>query len=446
MEKLPKIAVQRLRATAKPEVHPDPDLLAAFAEKSLGERERVTVLEHLALCGDCREIVALARPQPEMELVAAASAATPAPVRSGWLRGPIFRWAALAACAVVVATGGFTLRRQSIAKRTVAVKEGREPESLMGDQKLKTLDRQAADQETLAQQDQVSTMLIPAPPPVAQKQEKITASSRAARSLGGIAQKKLPEERGQGVAGGLMERKSAPTEAAASSVGLMAKAAKPAEASNQQQQGVQNQQQQSLQTDQVQVFSGQNETVTVEANPIRVQSAEADAGAVQANLDKAKESAPAAPAPVAAANNPPPAQGVAGFAATGRNLAMLKSAGRAPAVAPRWSLSSDGMVLLRSLDAGKTWQAVAVADKVVLRAVSALGPEVWVGGSGGSLYHSSTLGRDWKKVEPAADGKILLADIVAIEFTDAQHGKLTTASHEVWTTSDAGQTWQLSQE
>ena len=40
MEQLPKIAQQRLQATAKAGTHPDPDLLTAFAEKSLNERER----------------------------------------------------------------------------------------------------------------------------------------------------------------------------------------------------------------------------------------------------------------------------------------------------------------------------------------------------------------------------------------------------------------------
>ncbi len=427
MEQLPKIVVQRLQATAKPEVHPDPDLLAAFAEKSLGEREHVTVLEHLALCGDCREIVALAQPQPEMELVAAASAATPAPVRSSWLRGPIFRWAALAACAAVVAGVAFTLHRQSLARRTLAIKD----ESAMGDQKLKALDRRASDQENL-----VGTMVAPAPPP-ALTQEKVAASSRGASSLSGIAQKKVSEEPRQGVLGGLMERKSAPTEAAASSAGLTAQAAKPVEATNGQPQ--------SQQMSRVQV-PGQTESVTVEANAIRNEDKawEASAGRAQADAARAKESAP--PGPVASAASPSTGQGgIVGLAASGRNVMMLKSAGMAPAVAPRWTLSSDGTLLLRSLDAGKTWQAIPVADKVVLRAISALGPEVWVGGSGGAFYHSSSMGRDWKKVEPTADGKVLQADIVAIEFTDAQHGKLTTASHEIWTTSDAGQTWQLSQ-
>ncbi len=112
---------------------------------------------------------------------------------------------------------------------------------------------------------------------------------------------------------------------------------------------------------------------------------------------------------------------------------------RAVDLTPRWNLSSEG-ILQRSFD-GRTWQAVPVADNAIFRAVSAVGPEIWVGGNGGSLYHSSDNGQHWTQVKPAVNGSPLTADIVGIEFADAQHGKLTTSDHETWTTSDAGQSW-----
>ena len=95
MEQLPKIVQRRLQATAKPGVHPDPDLLAAFVEKSLTDRERSQALQHLADCADCREVMALAMP----EMVS-----PPSPVlqKSNWLNWPVLRWGALAACVVVV--------------------------------------------------------------------------------------------------------------------------------------------------------------------------------------------------------------------------------------------------------------------------------------------------------------------------------------------------------
>ncbi len=40
------------------------------------------------------------------------------------------------------------------------------------------------------------------------------------------------------------------------------------------------------------------------------------------------------------------------------------------------------------------------------------------------------------------NGDALSDDIIGVEFTDIQHGKLTTSGGEIWMTADAGQTWQ----
>src|SRR6478736_9626489 len=100
MDQLPKIVQQGLGRTTKPGVHPDPDLLAAFAEKSLNDRERSQVLQHVADCADCREVLSLTMPAIE-------PARSPALETSSWvswplLRWPILRWGALATCVVVV--------------------------------------------------------------------------------------------------------------------------------------------------------------------------------------------------------------------------------------------------------------------------------------------------------------------------------------------------------
>src|SRR5712692_3430949 len=106
MADVPKIVCQRLQVTAKAGVHPEPDLLAAFAEKSLGGSERLQVLEHLAQCADCREVVSLAMPELEP-----ASTVSAGPARAPWLPWPVLRWGALAACVVVVGAA-VTLRHQ----------------------------------------------------------------------------------------------------------------------------------------------------------------------------------------------------------------------------------------------------------------------------------------------------------------------------------------------
>lgn len=165
----------------------------------------------------------------------------------------------------------------------------------------------------------------------------------------------------------------------------------------------------------------------------------------------------------------------------GRNVTQLVaiSPGVVPVgVVPRWSINSSGG-LQRSIDQGKTWMDVSVApapagsydlvtvansqaisvtksDKkalkrefakaktspVVFRAVAANGADVWAGGMAGMLYHSLDAGNTWTRVAPSASGSLLTGDVLTVDFPDPQHGKLTTSTPEVWTTSDAGQTWQ----
>ena len=97
MEQLPNIVSERLKKTPIPATHPDPDMLAAFAEQVLQGTERTRVLEHLAACADCREIVALAPSHAEPAMAAAARSR-----KSGWLSLPVLRWGTVATFAVIV--------------------------------------------------------------------------------------------------------------------------------------------------------------------------------------------------------------------------------------------------------------------------------------------------------------------------------------------------------
>jgi hypothetical protein len=145
-----------------------------------------------------------------------------------------------------------------------------------------------------------------------------------------------------------------------------------------------------------------------------------------------------------------------------------------PGSPTRWTINSAGG-LQRSFDQGSTWQDVDVrnsrapaaasnlavmkaparaneanydslekkdAAPVVFRAVAANGPEVWAGAAGGLLYHTSDAVAHWTRVVPSASGVSLTGDILSLEFIDAQHGRITTSTPEIWTTSDAGQSWQ----
>src|ERR1700676_361958 len=97
MTEIPKIVRQRLQTDAKLADHPEPNLLSAFVERSLGQREQFEVLHHLSQCTNCREIVSLSGAQPDV-----AVAVSLAPARAAWFSWPDLRWSAAMACVVVI--------------------------------------------------------------------------------------------------------------------------------------------------------------------------------------------------------------------------------------------------------------------------------------------------------------------------------------------------------
>src|SRR5262249_46431344 len=86
MPEFSQLLRQRLASGELVEGHPDADTLTAYAEKLLPAPEQGQVLEHLARCRDCRDVVALtfdsipAEPQTTVVAVPARSA------RAGWAR------------------------------------------------------------------------------------------------------------------------------------------------------------------------------------------------------------------------------------------------------------------------------------------------------------------------------------------------------------------------
>ena len=440
MEQLPKIVQRRLQRAAKPGVHPDPDLLAAFAEKSLNDRERSLVLQHLAECADCRDVVALAMPAID---------AAPAPLLSAggpwWLSWPVLRWGALAACVVVV-SAAVTLhygRRQG-AEPTLAEKAPAAADATFAESKgLKPGEPLAAklpppspiqsDREfvagNLAKQRDQSTIAgtitsragVSAPPRLEQNEKDQLTSNR-------LDSRAAVKSNDQPAFPAALAGAPAPLPA-----GSAAPAAPVAEARNAPDY----------------TPKAMTETVTVES------AATAELETAPTEDRKAKdESASRQSQPQESRKKVQAASAAAGAMAVGGRNADALSAGAAQTtlgdfarrarpghIAGRWTLSADG-ALQRSFDSGKTWQTIPVANDAVLRALAVNDSDIWVGGAAGALYHSSDAGRHWIQVSPQADGKTLTADIVTLEFSDSKHGKLTTANRETWTTNDAGATWQ----
>ncbi len=442
MEQLPKVAQQRLRTAANAGVHPDPDLLTAFREMSLKERERAQVLQHLAQCADCREAVSLAMPE--------AGIMAPSRIQGGahWLTWPVLRWGALAACAVVVSTA-VTLhyydRPQSVATfenqkpampAPVPSLRAESPESNQPAQKLAAKasppspfpsDGAFDSAGKLAKQRDDIQMKSVAGAAVASRLESGRLRSRQLEnSVGGIGQKgtdladnqspKTDELKSLGKDTFGLE-KDTPSASLAGQVATPVPSSPPPAKS-----GAVSAKEQARERNENldSAAKAATETVTLEAEAPMIQTAQATAVSPKEESDKKAKNA---------------AQ--AGLSGAARHVQLQSAVNK---TALRWTLSSDG-TLQRSLDSGRTWQTIPVASPVAFRALAANDSDIWVGGVAGALYHSSDAGQHWTQVKPVADGKPLTADIISVEFTDAQHGKVNTSSHETWTTSDGGVTW-----
>ncbi len=494
MQNIPKIVRERLQTTAAASLsadpasanlssgnHPDADALTAFAERSLPERERAVVLQHLARCGDCRDIVALALPATEP-----VETATKAHAR-GWLTWPALRWGFVAAGVVAIASLGIVqyqrrtdkMASKSSARFEVAANQATNP---------------TADQTANQIKDQLSAPSVSSgmakkadnlqPPPPSALVDSEGANDSTIYDKKSTARVIVPEVRAQ-------QPQAENHHGAGAFVGGPLPHGPRLANQWQQQNPLQNQAPASAATSpfaKQQAAGGltanmrvpaASESVAVEAQQAQVETKaqNLDAGQVKdlpaaperrndeyisARIGKAKPAATAqtgsgGAAPVAAFPAPAPAQATGGL--------MLTSS----ALVPRWTINSAGG-LQRSFDQGLTWQAVDVnanpaylqiagkasreknkeasqglkrdASAPIFRAVAASGPDVWAGGSGGALYHSHDAGNHWTRVTPTSAGAVLTGDIVSLEFPDMQHGKVSTSSGEVWTTSDAGQTWQ----
>ncbi|SRR5579864_5051290 len=102
MAEMPDIVRSRLarKRGEIPAEHPDANLLAAFAEHTLLERERAAVVSHLMECADCRESVALAFAAAEPEGAAVAERSVGF---GGWFREWRGFASAATACCVIAA-------------------------------------------------------------------------------------------------------------------------------------------------------------------------------------------------------------------------------------------------------------------------------------------------------------------------------------------------------
>lgn len=444
MAGLPKIALARLKANPEapkssiaplePDVfqgaeHPDANLLAAFVEKNLTERERTQVLNHLSQCADCREVAAFTLP-------AQVAVAEPARVAAVWrlIHWPVLRWGTMAA--VLGALSLVVVLHTSVRKQHPEIsKEMPSPTP--------------AENMTGASQSVSAPPPAPTPPAIARAKVEMPARESAgdwtvAGNASGSQQElglndyharaparhevsKMASSRPPGTLKAENAQAANATREARGGSGLTAEALPVPPPP-------------SAPADEPLASSGEAGKATAELRgnlqawratspSVAVGGGNSGTGAAQTTAAKA------APRAAARATVQVAAQARMGEMASRQELKLVAG----PPVT-LWSVSSDGKVQ-RSTDRGKTFEPISVAHGIRFQAIAASGNDVWAGGTGGALFHSIDAGATWTRIAINFGANTITETIAAIQVHDPQHLTVTTVSGSGWISEDGGQHW-----
>ncbi len=475
MSQLPKIVRDRLAgapAAAVQTSHPDADLLTAFIEGGLGEREREQVLSHVATCAGCRDVVTLSTPELVAEPELQVAAAPGAPKK--WWNMSALRWATVSATAVVVLAAALLIRpapKQSLygtritsdasVPASVASTEARPPSpEAMAMQRLDqksvpALSPQTGVAPTNKLRDKFEAKQVPPKPHFTAPREEVATiqenSSPAAGSNISMAKKRAPttadrEAARSSTVAGVAGASAAGVVGGAFRTSDHAQAATPASnmAAAQKEPPTklaQNQPQSPVSQDAVSQVETQTAEIDIEPTQKRdlqkldKQTAPASTPAMAQNLKQG-----AAPAPAVGYGSGTAAT----LPATGARsavevMATPTSIPKAKLPVYRWTIDASGN-LQRSSD-GKTWETISVGNGAKLQSLAVVEREVWTGGAAGLLFHSDDGGNRWTRVRPVMGDTVLADDITRINVPSAGHVTLTTSSGALWTSTDGGQTW-----
>ncbi len=470
MTEVPKIVYDRLRAArlhrdlpdrplenqAGPEqAHPDADLLTAFAEQALSATERDGVLEHLALCGDCREAITLALPPADIvtaPIATAAEAVRATPIRAkskrnfltafGW---PSLRWAALAAGVAVAASvllmhpGKLNQAKLSSVNQpvTTTAPPASAPQIPSSSVASSPTDQSAISVRTSARTNEARPNSEMRSSKKLNAGEAVTPSHQAQRGM------LLAENKNKSAQAGKWS--AAPSAGAAAFDAPTSRRA--------------------------------TETVEVSGAAAAVEIAPSADDTLMARnetpaIEKAKPALPepALPEKEMKANGQQKTQAavVPGLARP-QARAMMSSAKLASPVSPplahRVTWVITGGILQRSPDSGQSWQDALRADHPLL-CYASHDEDVWAGGQAGTLFHSADGGVTWVQVQPSIKAQQLSSDVTHIDVRGNVPGSvrgnvpgnvrgddrggvrgpveivLSTSNGEIWSSADGGKTWE----
>ncbi len=428
MAEVPKIVYDRLLAALPGRVHPGADLLTAFAEQTLPGTERDGVLQHLALCGDCREVVALALPNADLVPasvvtdtdavpVTASRAEAPAPHKPRFL-WPSLRWAAFATGIAVIAAV-LLLRPDKPPASTQQIASSSVPSLAPPLPRAASTDESTTPSKTVATKTKTDTAQTKSESVLS---KKLAAGQPAQSPQAESARKQpaTPSTTGQAVVDGAKPRQSLKESVV---VGGVSEAATVAPSSDG-------------------ILMARNDTTVIDDMAIEAPA-----------IEKAK------PAPLETDENElKETQTTAGTASAAfprkkvfSAVNMAPVAGRAFSPNVTWTIKAG--VLQRSLDGGQSWQSAFHADHPML-CYASHDVEVWTGGEAGTLFHSADGGGTWLRVQPSFEAQQLDTDITHIDLTriDLTHDvqpdvagrgqvAVTTSNNDIWSSVDGGKTW-----
>lgn len=464
MPELPKAVRERLEAAqgSISSPHPDADTLSAFAENALASAERESVMQHLACCVECREILALSLPQEATtDIVVAAQSA-----KVSLHHWNVLRWAGLAAAAVTVSAavllyhpstkrnqpaqsvtetvvGGQQSGRQDIASKTelterptapaAALKESYPPQRREAAPPTKARDTAPhTTNETVEVAGEAGPVQSDESKPFAISAEQsrhgalagfVAAPTKTAEAARTLAPRVVGGPQMQSV-----QSQSAPIQ--------IAKAASPAPVNHPEKHELDNRLQDHADDQNAANADYSNNAANAPANIAANSANSAVANSAEFPASRAVDKA--APVEILQENS----NSRTDSAAELRSLTAGSSASAmARAATVNWRISDAGNVE-RSIRNG-AWQPMIAAKDIHFRAVATSDRSVWAGGSNGALYRSTNSGNSWSRIPVGDSGMSIAGDITHIAVRTSEEVEISTSAGQEWITRDGGRTWRL---